>query len=203
VTSAERSRSTKPVLAIDLDEVLAPFFEPFLAFYNKTYGTLHAIDHHKTPHIVDLTGDDAEQIKAKFAEYSQTEMFVGVRPLPGAIDAITKLKHVYDLHIITARPDARRHKTEMWLRSHFKEAFRGVHMGSRDAYNPELMTKAERCKALGAKYLVDDDITNATDCAQAGIEVFLFGDYPWNQSKDLPDGVTRAKDWNEVLKVLL
>ena len=36
-----------------------------------------------------------------------------------------------------------------------------------------------------------------------GIEVFLFGNYPWNQAEILPDGIKRMPDWNAILTELL
>jgi hypothetical protein len=33
--------------------------------------------------------------------------------------------------------------------------------------------------------------------------VLLFGDYPWNQLKELPPSMKRVNDWDDVLKELM
>ena len=37
------------------------------------------------------------------------------------------------------------------------------------------------CAKIGAVALIDDSIDYARQCAEAGLPVFLFGDYPWNR----------------------
>jgi hypothetical protein len=34
--------------------------------------------------------------------------------------------------------------------------------------------------------------------AEAGVDGLLFGNYPWNQSKELPSNVRRVANWAEV-----
>ena len=58
------------------------------------------------------------------------------------------------------------------------------------------------CKKIGAVALIDDSKDYARQCEAAGIPVFLFGDYPWNQlKKDEPkfgDTVERVSSWRMV-----
>lgn len=61
-------------------------------------------------------------------------------------------------------------------------------------------TKAEICHALGASTLIDDSLVHVSQCVDAGIDGILFGDYPWNQSAQLPDGIKRCVDWSAVLE---
>jgi uncharacterized HAD superfamily protein len=60
--------------------------------------------------------------------------------------------------------------------------------------------KSEVCIELGVSYLIDDNLTAVTQTSAFGIKALLFGDYPWNQAKELPEGVTRVKNWQEVLE---
>ncbi|HUC01922.1 MAG TPA: hypothetical protein VMA75_03380 [Candidatus Paceibacterota bacterium] len=52
----------------------------------------------------------------------------------------------------------------------------------------------------GATIMIEDHMTNATVCAEAGIKVFLF-DQPWNQG-ELPPGIERVHSWDEIVKKL-
>ncbi len=60
------------------------------------------------------------------------------------------------------------------------------------------VTKAEICQKIGAFALLDDSISHLVECAEVGVDGYLFGDYPWNQVEELPNGIVRCLDWQEV-----
>jgi hypothetical protein len=61
-------------------------------------------------------------------------------------------------------------------------------------------SKAEICPAIGATDLIDDHLKHCLAVSKVGVRAVLFGDYPWNRSEDeLPDNISRARDWPEVL----
>jgi uncharacterized HAD superfamily protein len=69
-----------------------------------------------------------------------------------------------------------------------------------DSLPDQWRPKSEVCRELGVSYLIDDNLTAVKQTSAFGIEVLLFGDYPWNQIDELPRGVTRVKNWQEVLE---
>ena len=63
--------------------------------------------------------------------------------------------------------------------------------------------KGDVCRQLGVDILIDDYLEHALAAAECGIEVLLFGDYPWNRADGLPICVRRVRDWSHVADVLL
>jgi hypothetical protein len=59
-------------------------------------------------------------------------------------------------------------------------------------------TKGELLKSLGAQYHIDDQPKHCISALQQGIQPLLFGDYSWNRSVELPEGIVRVKNWQEV-----
>ena len=102
--------------------------------------------------------------------------------------------------VVTARDTILERVTRDWLKKHFGELFADAHFTARYSLDGKSQTKTAVCLAIGAGYLVDDALDLSIDAAKAGIKVLLFGDYPWNQTKKLPRGIARVKNWQEVLE---
>lgn len=51
---------------------------------------------------------------------------------------------------------------------------------------------------IKADFVVDDQLKHCTAAVEQGIPTILFGNYRWNQAEELPKGVTRCKNWQEV-----
>lgn len=51
--------------------------------------------------------------------------------------------------------------------------------------------------------LVEDHLDHAAAVAAEGIDVVLFGLYPWNQAEKLPERVTRVPDWPTATELLI
>ncbi len=191
--------SKKPVIAIDIDEVLFPFTPEFLASHNAKHGTsLEPSDITNYHYIEELYnfkgGEDSEDLIESFFN----EVYKGnIGPYNGAIEAIEKLKKNFTLEIVTARRPSTLAITEKWLNRHFPAVFNGVHF---PRLKPKDTTKVEVCKEIGAKYLIDDHPDNMQGVHDAGITPLLFGeDYPWNKEHGI-EGVIRVKSWAEVLE---
>jgi hypothetical protein len=104
-----------------------------------------------------------------------------LQPVPGALSALQSLKQHYDLQIVTARSDELMDQTKAWINKHFPDIFTEIHFGnafSREGKPPR--SKLEICRDIRAVMLVEDQPQYSTQCAEAGIPVILFGDYPWN-----------------------
>jgi hypothetical protein len=113
---------------------------------------------------------------------------------------VDELSSDFDLVIVTARHPDYEKNTKAWINSHFENKFHDViQIGHPDVVEKP-QTKAEVCKAIGAIGLVDDSLGHVQKCAAQGLDGILFGDYPWNQSDELPEGVTRCVNWSAVLE---
>lgn len=194
----------KNVIAVDIDEVLSPFHEPFLMHHNRTYGTAYTYpDSENRYYLEEFTGEPSEIVEAKIHQFVSSSDFQQAEPLPGAQAAITSLKEQgFELVVITARPPFYNATTDQFMERHFPNIFVGVHtiphfVGS--ALTPAA-GKLALCQKLGASYLIDDNLGTAAVIAESGMQAIVFGDYHWNQTELLPEGVTRCKDWTAVQK---
>jgi 5'(3')-deoxyribonucleotidase len=192
---------SKPIIAVDLDDVLGNENHAMMHFMNQHYGYTH------TPEDYNVTGeygpywwkiwgvDEAEGLK-RYEEFVAAKVAyeVVLEPLPGAIKVLSHLKKSYDLVIITSRPAPLLEVTERWLEEHYPKLFDGVHFVKLWAEGKKV-TKAEIGKALGARYLIDDSAEHCTFAQESGIQALLFGDYGWNRAVSLPAGVVRVGDW--------
>lgn len=124
-----------------------------------------------------------------------------MEPFKDAIEVINELAKQHTLHIVTGRSDFLSIATERMLEIHFPSVFSSIEFTNFFSKTPR--SKANVCQDLGVDLLIDDHLHHATVVAECGVEVYLFGDYPWNQANTLPDNITRVKDWHEVAKKLL
>jgi uncharacterized HAD superfamily protein len=187
------------VIAIDIDEVLFPFVENFVEHDNAIYGgnvspaqfTSYAFEH-----VLNISLEESVERVYSFNGVDHRH----ITPIELSVHAIQKLSEKYDLAVITARHPKFESNTLAWLEHHLPEVFSAVHFIGYAAIMEKPRTKAEVCRELGASTLVDDSLEHVTLASAEGIESVLFGNYPWNQAGELPEGVTRCNDWQEVLE---
>jgi 5'(3')-deoxyribonucleotidase len=130
-------------------------------------------------------------------------VFMSVKPYNGAIDGVTKLRQKYDLQIITARHPFFRRATIRWIRKYFPDDFTAIDfVHYKTPFGPR-NRKSAICKRIGAEIILDDKMSNAIDCSDSGIKVYLFGNHNIHRRNHLPDGVTWVKDWSDVVNELI
>src|SRR5689334_21596788 len=103
---AKRSVMGKPVIAVDMDEVLFGFMAPFLAFVKDETGRDYPLDEFKSDLLEDTIGGTREEANALVESFLRHERFRRERsPIVGAPEAAARLAQEYELHVVTARPD--------------------------------------------------------------------------------------------------
>ncbi len=197
-----RHDNIKPVIAVDIDEVLVPFAEGFIGFYNQVNGTAYELATTQVYRLEEITGDTKEYMLEMVHQYHALVERRADLPIEGAVDAINRLLMYYEVDIVTSRRYVELEFTHKWLRQNFPKVFRKVHF-IRGPDDGNVMTKSEICQQIGAKVLIEDQLTYALDAAKSGIRVLLFGSYPWNQIDVLPHNVKRVYNWDEVLQDLI
>lgn len=186
-------------MAVDVDEVLYPFVASFLVHHNDTYETDHKFDEFLSYEFEHALGIDVDETIRRVYGYLETD-HSHIDSLEGAKEAIMELSSRHDLYVVTARHPKFEESTKRWINERFGNVFQSVISIGYAPIMEKPVTKAEICNQLGAVALIDDSVGHVTHCAESGIEGVLFGNYPWNQTDELPERVTRCNDWPAVLE---
>lgn len=190
---------SREVIAVDVDEVLFPFVSEFVKFDNAIYGGEVCAAQFSTYAFEDVLKIPLDESVERVYSFNRAD-HAHIEPLEQARDALITLSERFDMVIVTARHPQFETNTSSWLQRHLDGFFSSLsHIG----YAPLMekpVKKVDVCRELGAMALIDDSVGHVSECAEAGIDGILFGDYPWNQTNELPAGVIRCKNWPAVLE---
>ncbi|CDO70228.1 hypothetical protein BN946_scf184942.g28 [Trametes cinnabarina] len=178
--------SDRPVIAVDMDDVLS-----------------------QTNEVNPYWGNPDETVE-KVEQFWKTDYIDKAPPVPGALDALTKLKNMgYRLVVVTARQPRELDRSLAWLERNFPGIFETMICTGQSMETltdeHELVTKlskADVCRKLKAKFLVDDSAENAVKCVttEPQVPVLLFGGYAWNQRVAQYSDVKKEVSFEERLK---
>jgi uncharacterized HAD superfamily protein len=187
----------KLVIAVDVDDVMIETSSLLIAYYNKTYGTNVGLENMYPNDLHPWGVSDKAAWVTRVETYLATEEFRSVPPSRETVEALECLARSNELHAVTGRSTALELVTNDVVSTRFRNIFQSVvFTGLLD----KKRGKAEVCRELDVDVLIDDHLGHALPVARCGIEVLLFGDYPWNQADKLPANVHRVKDWAAVLQ---
>lgn len=186
-------------IAIDLDDVLAAHAEAVISFSNMHYSTQLTIEDYNDHWAAMWKVSQDESYRRSIALHDPkfVEAF-SVKQVEVAKQTLEKMQASYDLYIVTARAVELIPITRAWVGQHFPGIFRDIHFVP--IWDPNnTLTKADICTQIGANYLIDDLAKHCNIAASQGIQAILFGDYAWNRAEAITDGVTRCRDWHDVI----
>lgn len=194
--------TSRPVIAIDIDDVLAVENEAVRQFANARYGHAHTAADYLVPgeywgYWEGVQQVDADEGRRRYAEYLASGIKARMQVMDGAQRTLGELRRRYDLVVVTSRDPLLVDITHAWLERHFPAHFRDiafVAMKTGDVKG----SKAVVCRELGATYLIDDHPGHLKAAHDMGVEGILFGHYGWSASVPLPETTRRARDWREV-----
>lgn len=190
----------RETIAVDIDDVLVPHVEDLITWHNREYGTDMDLVSYHSRDPKDWGSDTIEEAIKRVQKFFVTPDFLEAQPIEEALDALKKLSQRYELIVITARDGIIEEVTREWLDKHFPELFKEAHFTARFNLEGKSLSKADIGKNAGAQYLIDDTLDNVIEASKTGVTALLFGEYPWNQIDELPEGLIRLKDWQEVLE---
>jgi len=208
------SKCGKPVLAVDLDECCCGYVAQYCKFSNAKHGTQLCVEDfhsYKFWKVSQARLPTREAAVERVYEFHASKQFASLEPMHGARIALDVLKERFELHVVTSRQTDIEAQTREWVATHFPAVFTALHFGNHfgkpDARGKvPSVSKPEMCARIGAVALLDDSLDYARQCASAGIPVFLFGDYPWNQLKagepPLDAMVTRVPNWRMACQLI-
>lgn len=193
------TKTSRPVLAVDFDDTIALNAYNLIDTYNREFDTNLKLENIYVPGelgnpAVDWK-HDLEGAVEWIHEFLARPSVLDQPPVEGAPAALRQLAKSYRVAIVTGRLAKIDHILDQWLSRHLPGCIE-------DIYHTGGALKSAVCRKIGAKWLIDDSPSYIADCHAAGIDVIVFGDYPWNQDERLPQGAKRAKDWPAVVELL-
>ncbi|MFZ1812755.1 MAG: hypothetical protein WAU02_04570 [Candidatus Saccharimonadales bacterium] len=192
----------KPVVALDIDDTLFDHFADIALWYNATFGTKLTLANNHPNKESDLQHwgvSTVEEAVRRVHAFYETPEFIGAQPYQSALRVLPLVSNYYDIVVVTARDiDILEQFTHQWLNEHFAGLYREVHFTGQYNLTGKMRTKQEVLRLIGANYLIDDSLVNCLQAVEMGATGLLFGDYPWNQTERIPDGVIRVQDWDAV-----
>ncbi|KAH9853054.1 hypothetical protein C2E23DRAFT_868248 [Lenzites betulinus] len=198
----------RPVIAVDMDDVLSQTNDAVAKWHNDTYGTKMTLDdfYYYYYWMNPYWGNPTETVQ-KVEKIWETDYLEKAPAVPGAYEGVLHLKNLgFRLVVVTARQPRELDRSLGWLDAHFPGLFETVICTGQSqetlADEHELVTKlskADVCRRIGAKFLVDDSAENALKCATADppVPVLLFGDYAWNRHAAHYDDVKKEVSFAE------
>lgn len=170
-----------------MDGVLADFDKGWVDRYNADFGT--NIEYKHNDHwdaLITLTGMTYEEWW-DWARNKHEDLFLGLDPLPGAIEGVSTLKALgHDICIITAKPRWAAGHPSSWLVEH-NIPYDEIHVTSKKAY--------VKCDVY-----VDDALHNVVDLMEnANGLVIQYSAWPYvNRGKKSPAHV-HCRSWDEII----
>ena len=194
---------TKPVLAVDFDDVVAGFNAAFVLWHNEHHDTDITYDGIFTYDMAKLYGTDDPTIHRRVMRFCH-EYHDRIEPVEGALESLSKLQEVYRLEIVTSRCESIAPITLEWNATRAPELFSRAHFtnGFATKFPERRRSKLDVCKAIGAVALIDDAISHANEVSAEGSIRVLLPDRPWNRH-GLALGAERVFSWNEITERLL
>jgi FMN phosphatase YigB (HAD superfamily) len=190
----------KPIIALDIDDVVSHTAENIIAYANERWGHQHTIEDF-TEHLAEMWQVDQQEAERRWHEYIHSGSMEQYDAIPGALAVLRQLQGHYRIIAVTSRREILVEMTERWLSSNYPELVERVissNVYGKGDPHAHKRTKADILKEMGAAYLIDDQPKHCNGAAGVGVQAILFGDYPWNRDVELADGVTRCKDWAAV-----
>ena len=193
----------KPIIAVDIDDVLALSTDSLRQVVNAHLG----VD--LPPEAYDIAADywgyydvvwAANGLNGQVSlDVIEPQMKIDqshVEPIPGALAALSQMKQSYDIVVVTVRSSNWSRATDVWLQKNFPSIFNEVYFAE-GFEGIQKKSKGALCAEIGASWLIDDNIEHAVSALELGMNVIVFGNYGWHH-KGIPDGVVACKDWVEV-----
>lgn len=191
---------TKPIIAVDIDDVLAVHAEAMIAYSNRTFGLSLTMEDY-TEHWSQMWQIDHEETAKRSNEYHSTDDMSHYKHHEDAVEVLKHLARDYRLIIVTARRQQVTEITKVWIDKHFGGIFEAIHFA--DIWNTItdtsfIATKADLCQELGVSYLIDDQSKHCNAVSEKGIQAIMFGNYPWNRNNEVNPAVVKCANWQEV-----
>lgn len=203
----------KPVLSIDIDDVLAPSAQAFIDFSNKKWGTHLSLEDYDEHWSKVWQIDNQRELEDRVKAIDKADFYGRGCPHPQdqqSKEALNRLKLKFKIITITSRRSIKKDGTVEWLEKHYPGIFddyifAGIwdNINSNEGWKDRInKNKGSLLKELNVAWHIDDQPKHCIGAEENGIDSILFGDYGWNQDFKLGPRMRRASNWLEVEDIL-
>lgn len=194
----------KPIIAVDIDDVLSNLAQELINYSNRTWGTNLTVEDYNE-HWGDMWKVDDAEVKRRSDQLHNGALAAKLKHDQDARPVLDKLVKEYTLVLATSRRRRITRETAEWIDKYFPGIFSEIHYSgifdTKDHADLQVqLTKADILRKIGAAYLIDDQPKHCLAATKVGVKAILFGDYPWNRRTKPKPGMIRAKNWQEVLE---
>ncbi len=180
-------------LAFDIDGVVADTFRAFVTTAENQYGVqlqYEDITDYDFLSVLDIAEDIFDEIIDMILD---DPLGMGIMPMPGAVDVLTRLMDAGPLTLVTARPD--NGAIQKWLEEHFQlNNGNEIRLNETGAH----VEKLPVLKKYGIKYFVEDRLETCYLVHEAELTPIVF-EQPWNQR---PHPFHTVRTWDEIAAMI-
>ena len=188
-------------IGVDVDEVLFPFSDNFFLLYNNKHGTNFKKSDMLVYEFYRVLGLSKDEELKEIAEFNNSPLFRGMRPIEGAVEGIYALREKNDLYALTGRNKYTKNITEEQISTHFSNCFNGIYLSEFSIKTGFKTPKYEFCRQLGIDVMIEDIDKTAIEISNKCDIPVLVPKYPWNKNADFSGTKARHTDgWNGIMK---
>jgi 5'(3')-deoxyribonucleotidase len=193
--------SSRPTIAIDIDDVLFPFAPGLAEFHNLKKGTTLTSEDFNDYDFTKVWGGTREETNTIIEDFFESD-YIHLSPVDGAKSALEQLNKDFNIVLVTARNEAFKLGTVKWLTARLPQLFNHVMFAGNHHDGRGYRQKGEICYELGASLLIDDHPMNIASAMRYGVGGIVFSDKEWSVLDGLPDSAVHCSDWPAVLEYI-
>lgn len=184
-------------IGYDCDDVLIPFAERTVDYYNETYSAnvdvAHYYDDAKYWGVDDIS-IASERVKKYMKEYAHKYLLV---PDAEAVVAVRGLSRIHKGLLVTGRDDYMEPITRKMADTYFTDCFQKIIHTNH--YCENACSKGSVCIEEDVDILIDDGLMHCESAVEeGGVEAALLFDRPWNQNRVLHPRIIRCENWDRI-----
>jgi len=180
-------------IAFDVDGVFADTFHLFVAKARSDYGYRFEYEDITEYDFLKVLDMDEQESDAIVQTLLDSPLESGIKPIPGAVEVLTRLSVLVPLHFVTARPQKK--PILNWVEHHLPEVDRNrIRIEVTGVHTEKIPVLLE----MGFKYFVEDRLDTCPLLEENGITPILF-EQPWNRK---PHPYPVVRDWEEISRLI-
>ena len=176
-------------LAFDIDGVFADTFRIFVETAREQYGIqveYEDITEYDFRKVIDIDEKTSHEIIQRILD---NPLAMGIRPVFGSVDVLTRLSRISPLLFVTARPE--RDSILEWIQQHLRVArMSDIRLEATSVHEKKIPVLLKH----GIRYFVEDRLETCYLLEKTSVTPIVF-EQPWNRK---PHPFQTVKSWREI-----